>query len=251
MSKKDLKIKNAIHNEAQHARRKDFQGIGYYAPSDKELRRLKQLYKTWNTKLQKLGQSQQEYLDSNGHSHVFFVDDHSTGIYKQENYTAEYFFSLMQTFANFCSDSPAFKKVFSDNPEFHMLVLRAYADGITLHNIVELAKTLEFYRHPETGTLLRACFNKNKRRSKYYIYIKLRRTLQLCWLWHALDHNGELALTDLPMYNFLGLDIPGTLELLQSFDPSITKLNVKPISLYANDKSLTADEVLSCIVPRT
>ena len=236
VSKKPKPINHGkIDNTTKH-----FQGIGYHIPKSYNKSEVLELYKLWNEKLQKSGHRELEHFSSlqPGRSSPFFVEAHNQGIYKESNYTISAFYNLIQTYINYYMLSNESRERYKLNWPVYQLLIQDFAAGKSLITLVDQLKTWAFYnRLPSKNTASRA-YGANKGRSKYWTYISLRKILNHCWLWHITDLNGELAAKDLEHLDFLGLDVPGTEELINSLPATIEpiKLRIKSKALYKNDK---------------
>lgn len=222
-------------NEARY-----YQGMGYHVPAGTDKNELRRLYKLWNTKLQKSGHIELEHFSqaAPGRSSPFFVEPKTRGVNSQDNYVASAYFDYIQTYFNHYMSTQAAQDRYKKNYIAFYLIIQQHLSGVSLTRIVANLKTREFYHAFPDAKMRAGAYTKNKNRSKYWTYISIRKVLNHCWLWHLTDINGELSAKQLEHFNFLGLDVPGTEQTINSLSSTVEpiKLRIPSIALYSNDR---------------
>lgn len=241
----DIKPNSVLNKKKDHKKSSKFEGLGYYIPDGYTKTQVEQLFKQWNEKLKKSGHKEIERFSRLGQSSSYFVEPKNGPQTQISNYNIQIYFDLIQTYMNFYFESPEARTRYKKNYHYFKLILQLHVDGVGLTSIVERLKSIETYKAYLSREIDRQVFNKNKDRSKFYIYTQLRKILNHCWLWHCVNINGELSFKDLELYNFLGLDVPNTNvyinKILASQGLSPIKLRIAESKLYTKDDCVKLD----------
>lgn len=164
-------------------------GIGYYKPANMSEKEFRELYKTWNAKLDSLSHSDIESFDrsATGHFSPFFRRSHgyksniSSAIYTASKIRpdAQEYFRLVSCYAE-CVD---FKKYWPKKTRYHKLyyyLLRLHADGYTYRKILKLTNERQAYHSlKERYTFTR-------------LFLIIKMLLEPMFEWHKTDPEGLL-----------------------------------------------------------
>jgi hypothetical protein len=136
------------------------------------------------------------------------------------------------------------KKRYKINYLPFLQIIKSYTAGVSLDKIIAEMRQSSFYATNPGDVPNYRSYNRNKARSKFWVYISLRKVMNHCWLWHITDQNGELTPKQLELFDFLGLDVPGTEEYINKLlklDQSPIRLRIKPVKLFKQDRCAIVD----------
>lgn len=189
-----------------------YQGIGYFIPSNTDASQVRELYAEWNEKLQKSG-----LVDIEHHSAMLTgqVSSRLKGRHNSDLHNAPSLFNyqLADTYLTnyFDHNRPSTKRLQSMWLSDRTL-LAIWTAGVNLgeterlfanptKTTVKHFKTKHGLEHISDYALMQL-----KGRSKFWVYHRTRTALAYCYAWHASDVNGELDETALNIYRLHGID---------------------------------------------